>query len=168
MVDYAFVWCGVFRRSFLIESGANFGKGLHTAEDRIFTWHCHLAPGSFACISENGYLYRKESDTSLTGVGDLRQLDFLNCIAQTLELLAAHGVSEPIWRKAYRQALALIVFHFDRRERFSPEVWYEYRRGTMDLLESLDQERLQIVCNDFGARRVSIIKGLREGSIPIA
>lgn len=166
MVDYAFVWCGVFRRKFLVDARLNFGSGLRTAEDRIFTWQCHLTASSYACISECGYLYRKESTPSLTQIGDARQLDFLDCIEQTLDLLErSDNASEPIWQKAYRQALALVVFHFERRERFSPEVWREYCRRTRTLIHKLDAERLHAVYVNFGDRRTDIIEGLRTGSI---
>ena len=167
MVDYAFVWCGVFRRDFVARAELDFGTELHTAEDRIFTWKAHLRGGSYACISECGYLYRREGESSLTRIGDLRQLGFLRCVDQTLQLLADHGASEALARKAYRQALALIVFHFDRRERFSPEVWYEYCARTRALLEGMDLARLRAVYDDFGSRRIEVIEGLRTGSTSI-
>lgn len=165
MVDYPFVWCGVFRRSFLFEGGADFGTGLHTAEDRIFTWKCHLYASSYACIQECGYLHRKEGGSSLTSIGDIRQLDFLRCIEQIFELLGTNDASEALWMKAYRQAISLIIFHYDRRHRFLPAVWSMYCQWTRSVLNNMNQHRLESVCSAAGERRTRIIKNLMLGTI---
>ena len=168
MVDYAFVWCGLYRRDAVVRHKLDFGNSLRTAEDRIFAWKAHLRCESFACVSEIGYLYRKDSSDSLTAVGDSRQLEFVRCIRETFALLDEHKASESIWNKSYRQALSLVVFHFDKRSRLGPDVWYQYKSICGDLIRSMDAEMLNSILIDFGDRRSDIVRALRDGTADMA
>jgi hypothetical protein len=161
MLDYGYVWCGVYRRAFLRDAAVDFGDGLRTAEDRLFTWKLHLSARRFACVREAGYLYRRERVVALTRVGDRRQLGYLAFVEQLFALLEARAVSEASWRKAYRQALGLLLFHHERRDRLSASVRLEQDARARALLQRMDPARIASLREELGARRVALLEGIR-------
>jgi glycosyltransferase involved in cell wall biosynthesis len=164
MVDYPYSWAGIYRRSFLAERRIRFADGLCSAEDRLFTWRIHLEGTRYRTIEEHGYLYRREVQTSLTTVGDRRQLDFLDAISETLAYLHEQDLEVAFVRKGYRQALALLAFHFHKRRRLSADTWYEFKRRAADTLRQLDPDMLEEALRDFGERRAEAIRELSDGT----
>ncbi|MFI6309582.1 hypothetical protein ACIBEK_05425, partial [Nocardia fusca] len=80
MVDYPYAWAGIYRRS--LRDLLSFPGSLHTAEDRPWIWRLHREATSFAAVGLPGVFYRRGVSTSLTQVGDERQLDFIRAFDQ--------------------------------------------------------------------------------------
>src|SRR5690606_4721383 len=84
-VDYAYAWAGVYHRR-LVERGLlHFTDGLRTAEDRPWIWRLHREAESFALSGLLGVFYRRGLPSSLTQIGDARQLDFVRAFDQVVE-----------------------------------------------------------------------------------
>ena len=114
MVDYCFVWAGLYRRTALEAMGSYFEPDTHTAEDRLWIWKLHLTARSYAVIDAPGVFYRRGLPGSLTQVHDERQLDFAPVYAKLFALLAADPDAGALWPKAVRQFLAIGCHHLNR------------------------------------------------------
>jgi glycosyltransferase involved in cell wall biosynthesis len=77
MVDYPFVWAGIYRGTLFENGGMRFSTGLRTAEDREWIWRLHLTAESYAVTRTLGTFYRRGVSSSLTQIRDGRQLDFI-------------------------------------------------------------------------------------------
>jgi glycosyltransferase involved in cell wall biosynthesis len=97
MVDYCFVWAGLFRRSVLESTGAWFPSGARTAEDRTWSWALHLRARSYAVVNAPGVMYRRGVETSLTQIHDERQLDFVRCYLEIFRQVAASADPGRFW-----------------------------------------------------------------------
>ena len=62
----------------------HFTDGLRTAEDRPWIWRLHREAESFAAVGLLGVFYRRGVATSLTQIGDVRQLDFIRAFDQVI------------------------------------------------------------------------------------
>ncbi|GAA3685659.1 glycosyltransferase family 2 protein [Arthrobacter ginkgonis] len=122
MVDYCFVWAGLFRKSALEETGAHFPAGVHTAEDRPWIWNLHLNAASYAVVNAPGVFYRRGVTTSLTQVYDERQLDFGACYLDIFGQVTASTEPALYWPKAARQYLAVACHHLGRKENWPPHL----------------------------------------------
>lgn len=114
MVDYCFVWAGLYRRSALLAMGLYFEADTHTAEDRLWIWKLHLSAGSYAVIDAPGVFYRRGLPGSLTQVHDLRQLDFVPIYSRLFAALEREPEPADLWPKAIRQFLAIGCHHLNR------------------------------------------------------
>ena len=65
-----------------------FAEQLRTAEDRLWIWRMHLQVPTFAVVGMIGVFYRRGVSTSLSQVGDERQLDFIDAFEQIFAELA--------------------------------------------------------------------------------
>ncbi|WP_372699563.1 glycosyltransferase family 2 protein [Arthrobacter sp. JSM 101049] len=137
MVDYCYVWAGLFRRSFLERVDGWFPGGMHTAEDRAWTWKLHLAGGSYAVVDAPGVFYRRGVGTSLTQVYDARQLDFVPCYLDIFRQVAASGDPDRFWPKAARQFHAIASHHLKRSPGMDPRLRARLREGISTALDAL-------------------------------
>lgn len=132
MVDYPYAWAGVYRRD--LGDLLHFPGHLHTAEDRPWIWRLHREARSYAVVPLAGVYYRRLVGTSLTQVGDARQLHFLDAFAAVLHPLDA----EPELRaKAVRQFLAVLAHHLRRQRRFTRPLRRALRERAAALLATL-------------------------------
>lgn len=167
MVDYPYSWAGLYRKSFLHGAGITFQEGLYSAEDRDFTWRIHAEGRLYRCVSEYGYLYRRESNETLTRTGDRRQLDIFKAIEKILAYVKKPGIPR-IWKvKAHRQVLALVVFHHDNRERLRPEVAAEFISIARECVNSMDHELMTEALHDFGSQRIETVRRISSGDVAI-
>ena len=80
-----YAWAGIYHRRLLDRGLLHFTDGLRTAEDRPWIWRLHREAESFAVVGLLGVFYRRGVATSLTQIGDVRQLDFIRAFDQVLE-----------------------------------------------------------------------------------
>ncbi|MCG2622249.1 glycosyltransferase, partial [Arthrobacter sp. I2-34] len=129
MVDYPFVWAGIFDRNLLDSGLLKFMDGARTAEDRLWTWNLHLNADSYAVVDAPGIIYRRGVSTSLTQVFDERQLDFLLCYLEIFSLVNADTEAERFWHKAARQFYAMACHHLKRANGMTADVRSELQTG---------------------------------------
>lgn len=132
MVDYPYAWAGIYRRD--LAGMLRFPGHLHTAEDRPWIWRLHRTAGSYAVVSLAGVFYRRLRPTSLTQIGDARQLHFLDAYALVLAQVADDPVLQP---KAIRQFLAVLAHHRKLQARFARAEQVRLRRQARDILSML-------------------------------
>ncbi|GGK93306.1 glycosyl transferase [Sphaerisporangium melleum] len=138
MVDYPYAWAGIYRRS--LGDLLAFPGHLHTAEDRPWIWRLHREARSYAVVSLAGLFYRRLVPTSLTQVGDERQLHFFDAF----ELVFKQIEGEPhLLPKAVRTFCALLAHHLELGDRFSPALRARFEDRARDLLAGLPAELLE-------------------------
>ncbi|MGW4642477.1 glycosyltransferase family 2 protein [Sphaerisporangium sp. NPDC004334] len=132
MVDYPYAWAGVYRRS--LGDLLAFPGHLHTAEDRPWIWRLHREARSFAVASIAGVFYRRLVSTSLTQVGDERQLHFFDAFDLVFKQIEGEPHLQP---KAVRTFCALLAHHLELGDRFSPALRARFEDRARDVLAGL-------------------------------
>ena len=137
MVDYPYAWAGIYRRD--LDALLHFPGSLHTAEDRPWIWRLHREAGSYAVVSLAGLFYRRLVTTSLTQIGDDRQLHFLDAFVMVLAQVSDDPQMQP---KAVRQFLAVLAHHLRMKARFSHTARREIARRSREMLADLPRDVL--------------------------
>ncbi|MFJ8160708.1 glycosyltransferase family 2 protein [Streptomyces sp. NPDC096136] len=161
-VDYPYAWAGMYHRRLLDRGLLHFTDGLRTAEDRPWIWRLHREAGSFAAVGLPGIFYRRGISTSLTQIGDERQLDFIRAFDQVIADTAADRESELLIPKAVRTYCAIIAHHIGSIERFEPAVAKELRSMSADALGRLPRAALDGALDSMGADRSALLRRLRR------
>ncbi|MFD3699948.1 glycosyltransferase family 2 protein [Streptomyces sp. NPDC058646] len=160
-VDYPYAWAGMYHRRLLDRGVLRFTDGLRTAEDRPWIWRLHREAESFAAIGMPGIFYRRGVATSLTQIGDERQLDFIRAFDQVLSDTAADRESDLLLPKAVRTYCAIIAHHVGSIERFEPAVAKKLRSMSRAALGRMPQDVLDRALDSMDADRSTLLRRLR-------
>ncbi|NJQ02768.1 glycosyltransferase family 2 protein [Streptomyces zingiberis] len=163
MVDYPFVWAGVYHRRLFEDGALRFDTGLRTAEDRLWTWRLYLAAETSATVGLLGVFYRRGVTTSLTQILDERQLDFLPAHDAMLELVLADPERDRFLPKVVRTYCALIAFHLAKAGRYQPRVARRLKREAAAALGRMPEDVLERTLAEIGPERARLLDGLRPG-----
>ncbi|MDT0399437.1 MULTISPECIES: glycosyltransferase family 2 protein [Streptomyces] len=161
-VDYVSVWAGAYRRRLLERGLLHFTEGLHTAEDRPWTWRLHREAESFAVVNPLGVFYRRGVPTSLTRIGDVRRLDFIRAFDRIVEETAADRDADRLLPKAVRQYCAIMAHHLAEEDRFEPAVAGRLRTMSAAALRRLPQDLLTEVLETMDMDRAARLRRLRR------
>ncbi|MFD5894244.1 glycosyltransferase family 2 protein [Streptomyces sp. NPDC060366] len=161
-VDYAYAWAGIYHRRLADRGLLHFTDGLRTAEDRPWIWRLHREAESFAAVGLLGIFYRRGVASSLTQIGDVRQLDFIRAFDQVVEETAADHESERFLLKAVRTYLAIISHHLAAKERFEPAVARKLRTMSAAAMKRLPQDVLREALNSMDLDRSTQLRRLRR------
>jgi hypothetical protein len=132
MVDYPYAWAGIYRRE--LGDLLAFPGHLHTAEDRPWIWRLHREARSFAVVSLAGIFYRRMVPSSLTQIGDERQLHFFDAFELVFKQIEDEHDLLP---KAVRTFCALLAHHLELGDRFSPALRARFVARAQDVLAGL-------------------------------
>jgi glycosyltransferase involved in cell wall biosynthesis len=160
-VDYPYAWAGVYHRRLLDDGLLHFTDGLRTAEDRPWIWRLHRRARSFAVVGMLGVFYRRGVATSLTQIGDVRQLDFLRAFDQVVEETAQDPDADRLLPKAVRTYCALISHHLTSG-RFEPHVARRLRRKSAAALRRMPVEVLDEALDSMDVQRATRLRRLRR------
>lgn len=161
-VDYAYAWAGVYHRR-LVERGLlHFTDGLRTAEDRPWIWRLHREAESFAVSGLLGVFYRRGLPSSLTQIGDARQLDFIRAFDQVVEETARDPEAAALLPKAVRTYCAIISHHLGGLDRFEPPVARRLKAMSAAALRRMPQDVLDEALNSMDAARATRLRRLRR------
>ncbi|MBW5485981.1 glycosyltransferase family 2 protein [Streptomyces bambusae] len=163
-VDYPYAWAGMYHRRLLDAGLLHFTDGLRTAEDRPWIWRLHREAASFAAVGSAGVFYRRGVSTSLTQIGDERQLDFIRAFDQVLSETAQDREAGILLPKAVRTYCAIIAHHVGSIERFEPAVAKKLRSMSADALRRMPQKVLDDVLQAMDAERSVLLRRLRRRS----
>ncbi|MFJ9625887.1 glycosyltransferase family 2 protein [Streptomyces sp. NPDC101181] len=161
-VDYAFAWAGLYHRRLLDRGLLHFTDGLRTAEDRPWIWRLHREAESFAVLGLLGHFYRRGVSTSLTRIGDSRQLDFLRAFDQVVAETAADRDADTLLPKAVRTYCAILAHHLGTAEKFEPAVARELRSRGAAALRRLPQPLLDEAVDAMDTTRATRLRRLRR------
>ncbi|MEU0405527.1 glycosyltransferase family 2 protein [Streptomyces sp. NPDC006197] len=161
-VDYPYAWAGIYHRRLLDRGLLHFPHGLRTAEDRPWIWKLHREAESFAAIGELGVFYRRGVATSLTQIGDVRQLDFIRAFDQVIEETAKDPDAGLLLPKAVRTYCAVISHHIGSIERFEPEVARRLKAMSAGALRRMPQGVLDEALTAMGGDRATLLRRLRR------
>ncbi|MCZ0203841.1 glycosyltransferase family 2 protein [Streptomyces sp. UMAF16] len=161
-VDYAYAWAGVYHRRLVDRGLLHFAHGLRTAEDRPWIWKLHREAESFAALGLLGVYYRRGVASSLTQIGDVRQLDFIRAFDQVIEETARDPEADKLLPKAVRTYCAIMAHHLGSIERFEPAVARQLRSLSAAALKRLPQDVLAQVMDSMDAQRAGRLRRLRR------
>ncbi|OON74384.1 glycosyltransferase family 2 protein [Streptomyces tsukubensis] len=161
-VDYAFAWAGIYHRRLLDAGVLRFTDGLRTAEDRPWIWQLHRTAESFAVVGLLGVFYRRGVASSLTQIGDVRQLDFIRAFDQVVRETAADRDAATLLPKAVRTYCAIISHHLNSIERFEPPVARTLKSMSAAALKRMPQGVLDEALDSMDLERSSRLRRLRR------
>jgi len=160
-VDYPYAWAGIYHRR-LVDAGLlHFPDGLRTAEDRPWIWKLHREASSFAVAGLMGIFYRRGVATSLTQIGDARQLDFIRSFDLVISGVARDPEAERFMPKAVRTYCAIIAHHLGNLDRFEPAVARRLKSMSATALRQLPQDVLSEALDAMDLERSARIRRLR-------
>ncbi|WP_086561255.1 glycosyltransferase family 2 protein [Streptomyces africanus] len=165
-VDYAYAWAGAYHRRLLDRGLLHFTDGLRTAEDRPWIWKLHREAESFAVVSLLGVFYRRGVSSSLTQIGDVRQLDFIRAFDQVIEETAADHEADRLLPKAVRTYCAIIAHHLSNEDRFEPAVARQLRSMSAAAIKRMPQDALGDALEAMDMDRSSKLRRLRRRVTP--
>ncbi|MGK5631344.1 glycosyltransferase family 2 protein [Streptomyces sp. URMC 123] len=161
-VDYPYAWAGIYHRRLVDNGLLHFRHGLRTAEDRPWIWRLHREAESFAAVGLLGVYYRRGVATSLTQIGDVRQLDFIRAFDQVIEETSTDPEADLLLPKAVRTYCAIISHHLGNMERFEPSVARKLRSMSAAALKRMPQDVLRDALDSMDASRASRLRRLRR------
>ncbi|MCB5168621.1 glycosyltransferase [Streptomyces bambusae] len=161
-VDYPFAWAGMYHRRLVDRGLLHFTDGLRTAEDRPWIWRLHREADTFAAVGLPGLFYRRGVATSLTQIGDVRQLDFIRAFDQVLKETARDRDADLLMPKAVRTYCAIIAHHVGSIERFEPAVARKLRSMSAAALHRMPQGVLDDVLHSMDTERAVRLRRLRR------
>ncbi|MFJ8546544.1 glycosyltransferase family 2 protein [Streptomyces sp. NPDC093586] len=167
-VDYAYAWAGIYHRRLADRGLLHFTDGLRTAEDRPWIWRLHREAESFAVTGLLGVFYRRGVASSLTQIGDVRQLDFIRAFDQVVAETAADTDAARLLPKAVRTYCAIISHHLGSIERFEPAVARRLKAMSAAALRRMPKDALDEVLASMDAERATRLRRLRRRPVPAA
>ncbi|MEU6809194.1 glycosyltransferase family 2 protein [Streptomyces sp. NPDC046831] len=168
MVDYPYAWAGVYHRRLLDRGLLRFHDGLRTAEDRPWIWQLHRGADSYAVASLHGVFYRRGVATSLTQIGDIRQLDFFRAFDLVLAELGDDPDAGTLRTKALRTYCVVIAHQLLDRGRFERQVAGRLRRTAAEALGRMGEDELAEALVGMGEERVRLLRRIRGGMKGVA
>jgi glycosyltransferase involved in cell wall biosynthesis len=168
MVDYPYAWAGIYDRRLLDKGMLRFHDGLRTAEDRPWIWDLHRRAESYAVASLRGVFYRRGISSSLTQIGDVRQLDFF----RSFDLVLAELQDDPevgrLRKKALRNYCVVIAHQLMDRARFERAVAGRLKQMAAEALGRMSEQELRDALVGMGEERVHELRRLRGGMKDVA
>jgi glycosyltransferase involved in cell wall biosynthesis len=161
-VDYAYAWAGAYHRRLLDRGLLHFTDGLRTAEDRPWIWKLHREAESFAVVSLLGVFYRRGVASSLTQIGDVRQLDFIRAFDQVIEETAQDPDADRLLPKAVRTYCAIIAHHLSDEDKWEPSVHRQLRAMSAAAIKRMPQDALGDVLETMDIHRSAKLRRLRR------
>lgn len=161
-VDYAYAWAGIYHRRLADQGLLHFTHGLRTAEDRPWIWKLHREASSFAVVGLLGVFYRRGVASSLTQIGDVRQLDFIRAFDQVIEETAQDRDAADLLPKAVRTYCAIISHHLGNIERFEPTVARKLRSMSAAAMKRMPQDVLKEALDSMDYERAARLRRLKR------
>ena len=109
-----------------------------------------------------GVFYRRGVTSSLTQIGDTRQLDFIRAFDQVIEETARDAEADRLLPKAVRTYCAIMAHHLGSIERFEPAVARELRSLSSAALKRMPQDVLTEAINSMDATRAARLRRVRR------
>lgn len=127
----SYVWCKMYRRSFLQENQLRFGDYAY-AEDKLFNFYCYIRGAEYAFLPEPVYIYRK-NDASASYRFRPDSVRGWMAIAEELERF----VEEKAGDKGYQDLTACTIFF---AAFFDGKMNYEYGGKTLSAVKRVLKE----------------------------
>ncbi|MEV6163776.1 glycosyltransferase family 2 protein [Streptomyces sp. NPDC052052] len=161
-VDYPYAWAGLYHRRLLDRGLLHFTDGLRTAEDRPWIWRLHREAESCAVLGILGIFYRRGVSSSLTQIGDVRQLDFIRAFDQVIQETTSDPDASELLPKAIRTYCAIIAHHMASIERFEPAVARTLKSMSAAALRRMPHQMLDEVLDSMDVQRATLLRRLRR------
>jgi glycosyltransferase involved in cell wall biosynthesis len=163
MVDYPYAWAGIYHRKLVDRGLLHFHDGLRTAEDRPWVWGLHRKAESYAVATLRGVFYRRGVASSLTQIGDARQLDFFRSFDLVLAELADDPEVALLRPKALRNYCTVIAHQLMAKGKFDRKVTGRLRQLAARTLSGISEADLREALVGMGEERVHELRRVRGG-----
>lgn len=157
MVDYPYMWAGIYRRSLYDAGLLSCHERLHTAEDRPWVWRLHREAGRYLVADLHGVFYRRGVRAALTSVGDCRQLHYLDAFELVFAELADDPDVSTLTPKAVRSFCAIAAHHLGAEDRLPAGLRTEHRARVGKALNSLPAAELAAVLAAVDPKRAVLL-----------
>ncbi|WP_063836113.1 glycosyltransferase family 2 protein [Actinacidiphila yeochonensis] len=161
LVDYPYSWAGAYHRRIVERGLVHMPVHLRTAEDRPWIWRLHREAESCAVVGLMGIYYRRGVTSSLTQIGDERQLDFVRSFDQVIAELAGDPDEKRFLPKAVRTYCAIIAHHLDNIDRFEPALARQLKARSAAALGRLPADVLAEALDAMDLERSTKVRRLR-------
>ncbi|UGY93271.1 glycosyltransferase family 2 protein [Streptomyces gobiensis] len=158
-VDYSYAWAGIYHRRLLDDGLLYFRNGLRTAEERPWIWRLHREATSFAVVGLLGVFYRRGVSSSLTQIGDERQLDFIRAFDLLIEETARDREADALLPKAVRTYCAIIHHHLVN-DRYEPRIARKARELSAAALQRLPSALVSEALGSMDLERATRLRRL--------
>nr|WP_284288366.1 glycosyltransferase family 2 protein [Angustibacter aerolatus] len=170
LVDYCTAWSGIYDRRLADRGLLHFRAGLHTAEDRPWTWRLHLHAESVAVVPLAGYFYRRGLAGTLTEIGDERRCTTSTPSTSCSPSLAGHPEGERLLPKALRTYFAIVLHHVREEARLTPALRRRQRQDVRERLLALPGPAVAQVLAQVTPERAAAVRepgrpDLAEGGV---
>ena len=162
-VDSPNAWAGIYHRRLADDGVLRFAEGLRTAEDRLWIWRMHLRAPTFAVVGLIGLFYRRGVTTSLSEVGDERQLDFIDAYELIVAELADDPEGPRFLPKAIRSFCAMIDHHLVRQDRLAAATAVHMRELCRESLAKLPRAEVMTAVSNMSAERRERLQAVLPG-----
>jgi len=156
LVDQPHAWAGLYSTDFLNRNEMRF-LPLQTAEDRKFVWERQVLAKKCLVAEESQIFYRRGIGSSLTQIGDRRQLDIIPALLETATFVMSCGEQAYV-PKFLRQVLAVTAYHLKNIDRLDPALHQSFRTQVRFLLSSLPERDLGVALKQFDKARAKLIE----------
>ena len=158
IIDNPWVAAGMYhRRLHDVLDVMRFDESLSTAEDRLWLWGVMLAASTCAFIEGPTTMWRRGLATTLTQVGDERQLHFARAFGKMADLLIKDAEGERFMPKLARQFLAITCFQLERKDRLSSELQEQMRTEIRATAGKFDRELIIQTVKEMGPKRLQLL-----------
>ncbi len=142
MVNYPFLWAGIYDLQKIDRGLFAFDEHLRTAADRPWFWRMHLQTDTYAVVDLDGYLYRKDTNaTALTQTGSVTALHFTDAYHRVFDHVHPAGTREQRVKAAY-DACRISLWHIQTRERYAPDLQQQLLGRAAGLLARIPDDEL--------------------------
>lgn len=158
VIDNPWVSAGMYHRRLQDEHNAlRFDESLATAEDRLWFWQVMLTSSTCAFIEAPATLWRRGISTTLTQVGDERQIHFAYAFGKMADMLNNDPDGERFVSKLARQFLAIACFQLERKSRLSKELQQEMKKAIRATARKFDESTLLETLQTMGPKRQKLL-----------
>ncbi|MFV0634662.1 glycosyltransferase family 2 protein [Demequina sp.] len=162
MVDYPFLWAGIYDTTRIAPELFVFDERLRTAADRPWFWRLYLNTHSTARADLRGYFYRKtRNPAALTQAGNRSTLHFLPASESIADLVLASGDPALVAKAAY-QAVRMIEFHLSARGRLNRALQLELFAGAHQLMARYPKGDLEVAIREFNRPTRVLLRRVRR------
>ncbi len=167
-VDYPAAWAGIHHRRLAERGLLTFSEELQTCADRHWIWRLHRGAESFATVGLLGVFHRHGEPDSLSQLDDPRYLHFLDAMGMVLAETKADPDAGALMPKAVDAACALINYHVTKRARLNLDLQRRLVERSIDTLDSMPPEVLDLVLKQGSPRRRTLLTRMRRNPTSLA
>lgn len=164
MVNYAWLWAGMYDRAMVTDGLLDWDEDLRSAADRPIIWNLHLNGPEFAVVDAPGVFYRR-GEESITQTLGRHTLHFVPAFEKAHAILLAAPDSERYAGKLVRDIMAVVWHHSTRVERMDDAMRTEFYARSAGLLKSFPRATVREQLLNMSRPRRQRMRDIMSGAL---